>query len=309
MPTMHRRAAAIHDLATRAAADTGGVLSRARLADLGVDRADVARHVRERRWRLHGDRTVAVHTGDLGDLATRWRAIWEVGERIAILDGATALIHAGLQRFDDTDVQVSVPHTVSTTPVEGVIVHKVRRHLEAHVERDGIPRARPAAAALRAAYWARSDRQAALVLLMTIQQRLCTPGELMAAQEDVRGRTRRAFVKAVVLDAAGGAHSLGELDFARICRRHGLPEPTRQVVRRGPRGRVYLDVRWECGLVVEIDGAGHRWGLAVTDDNLRQNAVTLTGDTVLRVDVVGLRLAEAQFMAQVVAAHRRLSAA
>ena len=49
-------------------------------------------------------------------------------------------------------------------------------------------------------------------------------------------------------------HSLGELDFARLCRERGLPEPTRQAVCKGPDGRVFLDVRWECGLVVEIDG-------------------------------------------------------
>ena len=130
----------------------------------------------------------------------------------------------------------------------------------------------------------------------------------MTATEEIRGRTRRALIRALASDICDGAHSLGELDFAAACRRHGLPEPSRQVVRRGPRGRIYLDVRWDCGLVVEIDGAGHRWGVAVTDDNLRQNAVALRGDTVLRIDLVGLRIAEEAFMAQVVAAHHALSA-
>ncbi|WEV78905.1 hypothetical protein O9K63_03655 [Janibacter cremeus] len=43
------------------------------------------------------------------------------------------------------------------------------------------------------------------------------------------------------------------------------------------------------------------------DDNLRQNAVALGGDTVLRLDLFGLRIAEEQFMKQVVTAHARLT--
>jgi very-short-patch-repair endonuclease len=101
-------------------------------------------------------------------------------------------------------------------------------------------------------------------------------------------------------DIADGAHSLGELDFAEMCRRRGLPAPSRQVIRHGPKGSVYLDVRWDdVGLVVEIDGSQHRQGLNVSDDNLRQNAITLQGDLVLRIDLVGLRLYQDEFLDQV----------
>lgn len=104
----------------------------------------------------------------------------------------------------------------------------------------------------------------------------------------------------VALAVAGGAHSLGELDFGAMCRRHGVPTPDRQVPRTAPGGRVYLDVRRAASqLVVEIDGAGHRWGLAVTDDNLRQNELVLATDRVLRFDVLALRLHEQEVMAQV----------
>ncbi len=76
-------------------------------------------------------------------------------------------------------------------------------------------------------------------------------------------------------------------------------------MRRGPRGRVYLDVYFEeYGLVVEIDGAGHLWGLAQVDDNLRENQVVIDGDRVLRINVVGLRLNEETVMDQVAAALR-----
>lgn len=106
-------------------------------------------------------------------------------------------------------------------------------------------------------------------------------------------------MRQVVRDLADGAQSLGELDFAAMCRRHGIPEPDRQVMRRTPRGRIYLDARWQASrVVVEIDGAGHRVGLAVSDDNLRQNEVVLRGDRVLRIDLVGLRVHEREFFRQ-----------
>jgi very-short-patch-repair endonuclease len=143
---------------------------------------------------------------------------------------------------------------------------------------------------------------------MTVQQRLATPGQLAAAQEQVRIRGRSTLVSQLVRDLAGGAQSLGELDFARLCREHGLPEPSRQVVREGPSGRIYLDVRWDAvPLVVEIDGAQHRQGLAVSADNLRRNRLGIEGELVLTIDLVGLRLQPEAFMQQVVEAFEYLS--
>lgn len=303
---MDRRILGIHDQAVAAVVTYGGVISRRRLRELGIDRNEVRLQLRQRRWVAHGRWTIATHSGDLGELARRWRAVWEVGERIAALDGTTALQHAGLQRWSDEAIHVSVPHTARVEPVEGVVVHKVRSRPVEVIGPGDLPSVRPAPAAVRAAHWAVSDRQAALVMVMPVQQRLCTGIDVLEATELVRGRTRRAFIARVVADIALGAQALGELDFAVLCRQYGLPEPSRQVIRRGPRGRVYLDVRWDCGLVVEIDGAGHRWGLAVTDDNLRQNAIALHGDTVLRIDILGLRIAQEEFMQQVVEAHGRL---
>lgn len=163
-----------------------------------------------------------------------------------------------------------------------------------------MPRTKPAVAAIRAAYWAVSDRQAALVLLMTVQQRLATPEQLLACSKQLLGRKRRAFIKDVVGYIHGGVQSLGEFDFAKLCRLRGLPEPTRQVLVKGDRGRMYLDVRWDGhSLVVEIDGVQHREGLQVSADNLGRNEVTLQGDRVLRIDLIGMRLHEDEFMNQV----------
>jgi very-short-patch-repair endonuclease len=107
----------------------------------------------------------------------------------------------------------------------------------------------------------------------------------------------------VLLDLHGGARSLGEIDFARECRRRGLPEPGRQVVRKGRDGRYYLDALWhEWGLAVEVDGVQHHWVENLVDEALRHNDVTLTGCRVLRLPLIGLRVAPDAFFGQIQAA-------
>jgi very-short-patch-repair endonuclease len=278
-------------------------VSRAQLAAEGISRHDIRSEVRAERWRVLGRQTIGLGQApldQLSDAARRWSAVWEIGVGIAAVDGVTALQHAGLVGYDDHLVHVSVLHRHDVRRLPGVRVSKVVRRVPGEFIGSGLPRTRTEVAAIRAAHWASSDRQAALVLLMTVQQRLTTPVRLAEAQQKVQGRTRRAFIKAVVKDIAFGVQSLGELDFARECRRRNLPEPTRQVVRQTPHGRIYLDVAWEGHLlVVEIDGVHHRLGLNVTMDNLRQNDVTLDGEKVLRIDVIGFRLEADRFMDQV----------
>ena len=156
-------------------------------------------------------------------------------------------------------------------------------------------------AAIRAAQWAGSDRQAATLIAMTIQQRLATPDALLAAWGAIRRSPRRGLLGAVIADVCDGAHSLNELDFARLCRRAGLPAPQRQVVRAGKHGRVYLDAWWEEGVHVEIQGAHHFSGTAGIDDALRVNDLGLRyrSSISLQIPVVGLRVCPERFLAQI----------
>ena len=277
----------------------GGVVSRADLRTAGVTDADIRAELRAERWAVHGLQTIAIHTRSLSETERRWQSIWEIGERIACLDGVTALQAAGLTWSDEDTIHVSVVHSHRVKRLAGVRVHKITRRSPDEVVRVSLPRTRAHVAAIRAAHWAVSDRQAALLMIMAIQQGLCTPDQLLETSKHVRGRKRRAFVRGVIRDLALGVRSLGELDFAKLCRARGLPEPVRQQVRQDAKGRVYLDVRWDCGLVVEIDGVQHFKGLAPVDDQLRQNRVALTNDTVLRIANIGLRLHEDEFMEQV----------
>ena len=294
-----------HRRVLAAAEDWDFVISHRILRSLGVSRQQAARQVLAGRWTRCGTQTFAVHTGPLGFRARCWRGVWETGERIAAVDGVSSLQLAGLKGWDEEDVFVSVVHRHDRTHRDGVRVRKLARRVPNEVISSGVPRTRPAVAAIRSAHWAVSDRAAATLLAMAVQQRLVTPEQLLQAQQVVKGRTRRAFIKQIVSDIAAGAHSLNELDFAAACRVRGLPEPTRQAVREGPRGRVYLDVLFEeYGLVVEIDGAGHLWGLNGVADALRANQVVIDGDRVLRINVLGWRLDADAFMDQVTAALR-----
>ncbi len=134
--------------------------------------------------------------------------------------------------------------------------------------------------------------------------------QLLDASIRVRRRARRRLIQVLAGDIANGSQSLGELDFVVACRRRGLPEPTRQAIRHLPNGRVYLDIEWEeARLAVEIDGAGHLFGLQPAFDNLRQNAVMMRDTLLLRVDLIGWRIMPDAYLDQVTGAYfHRLAA-
>jgi very-short-patch-repair endonuclease len=238
----------------------------------------------------------------LPQIGLMWAAVFEAGDR-GCLDGASALIAGGLEHYTEDVVRVSVPRGVLVRRASGIDVRQTRRLLLEDLAASGIPRTRPEVAGVRAGLWARSEKQAALLLTMTVQQGLTSPERLGAQLLRVKRDARRVFVTSVVTDLLGGVRSLGELEFARMCRLRGLPEPSRQVVRRGPGGRYYLDVIWDLwGVVVEIDGIQHEWATNIVSDALRHNDVTLDRAVVLRLPLLGLRVAPEEFFAQITAA-------
>lgn len=289
------------------AAHQGGVVSRAQLRSRSLTRDDVRSEVDAGRWHRAGRHTLAVGGPLLSADAQRWRAVWETGAGAA-LDGVAALVAAGLTGFELDRIDISLPHANRHHRLDEVRV--VRRRKMPRTVAAGIPRVHPAPAVLHAAEWAVSDRQAALLLCLVVQQRLVRPADLVAAWGQVGRSRRRGLIGAIVADLCDGVHSLGELDFAALCRARGLPTPTRQVVRTTPQGRIYLDVAWEdIRLVVEIDGGHHAAALNPVDDALRQNELVLSGERVLRIPVIGLRVSPDLFMAQVEQAHTELARA
>jgi hypothetical protein len=150
-------------------------------------------------------------------------------------------------------------------------------------------------------------RPACGLFAAAVQQRLATPPQLLAAVSSRTCTKHRRILIASLHDIAGGSQALTELDFVRICRRHRLPTPHRQLVRRNFDGaRRYLDACWKRAdgrsVIAEVDGALH---LTVTNwwaDQKRQNALSLDGALVLRFPSWALRTDEAGVVRQLRAA-------
>lgn len=292
------------EIGVELAADCGGVVHRLTLARYGIDRFGVRNEVAAGRWFKVGRHTVAIGTDELGAVALRWRAVWESGAG-SRLDGASALVAGGMTGFTPGVIDVSLPARNRHHQVEGVRLHLLRS--PAAVTGSGIPGVALEIAMIHAAQWAVSDRQAALLICLPLQQRLMSTARLRLAWCGFQRSARHEFLAAVIDDVTDGAHSLGELDFARMARGVGLPPPTRQALRHGPNGRVYLDAAWDdLGLVVEIDGGHHALALNPIDDALRQNDRVAAGENVIRIPVLGLRLTPTQFMQQVRQTYDRL---
>jgi very-short-patch-repair endonuclease len=280
--------------------EQAGIVSRRQLKQLGVQRWQVRAEVNAGRWALVGRQAICVHCGPLSDEAMRWVAVLEAGPR-AFLDGASALAAAGLTGFVTPSIRVSVPRGARIyRRVDGVDIRQTRRWQSDDLAAGKLPRSRPAVAAVRGALWARSDRQAALLLTMVVQQGLATAQMLAEELLRIKRDKRRALVQGVVLDLLGGVRSLGELDVVRECRRRGLPEPSKQVLRRGRNGKYYLDLCWEqWSVVVEVDGIQHAWAEHLVDDAVRHNDISIQSATVLRLPLLGLRVDPDTFFGQI----------
>lgn len=281
------------------AAEQDGVISRRQLYGRGVTRWQVVANLRAGRWQRIGDQSVCVHTGPLSQRARHWAALFQGGPR-AQLDGASALIESGLARFEVERIRVSVPRGAKVRRSWEFDIRQTRRWSAGDLAPSGLPRTRPEVAAVRAGLWARSDSQAALVVTMAVQQGITTAEDIGRQLIRIRRDRRRLLLHALVNDLLDGARSLGELEIGDELARRRLPRPDRQVLRKDRRGRYYLDLYWsEWKLVVEIDGIHHTWAENVVGDALRQNALVLDGDTVLRLPLLGLRLEPDEFMAQI----------
>ena len=164
-------------IARATAQDQELVVGRRQLYAAGVPRWFVANELRRRRWQRGGKQTVVVHNGPLSQEAKWWIAVLEVGCRAA-LDGVCALQAAGVKGLSDTDSVVATPKGSTPCQPKDVRVRETRRFRSADVITVGIPRMRPPVAAVHAALWAVSDKQAKLFVLMTVQQRLASADRL-----------------------------------------------------------------------------------------------------------------------------------
>jgi hypothetical protein len=280
--------------ATLSAVDGAGaaVLSRAELAAMGCSRSEIRARLAAARWRQVG-KAVVLHNGEL-TREQRWRVgVINCGPR-AMLASFSAAEYLGLTGWERHEIHVLAPAGVGRPVIPGlpIILHRQRK-LGAD-ERFGTHNCQRIAPALvLAAGSFASPRPACGLLAAGVQQRLTSAADLRSAVV-ARSRTRHhAALLAAVNDIAMGAEALSEIDFVRLCRRHGLPPPTLQAVRRQRNGlRRYLDAEWQLDgrrVAVEVDGAVHLAPRRWFDDQLRQNELALSGTLILRYPSVVVR--------------------
>lgn len=296
----------LREAAEAAASGQGGVITRAQLHELGFSAAGIAANLRAGRWQELGVHCLVVHTGPLSDVTRHFAAVLEAGPR-AYVDGESSLVLGGLKNYTPHAIRVTVPRGARIRHRgTGVDIRQTRRWEPEDIVADPVPRSRTPIAATRACLWARSDRQAQLVVTMTVQQGLARVEDVAAAAMRIRRDRRRTLLGDLLIDLSGGIGSLSELDVLRGCRERGLPEPDQQAVRRAPGGSYYLDFRWRrWAVVAEVDGIHHAWAQNLVADALRHNTIALDGDTVLRLPVLGLRLCPDAFFDQIEDALRR----
>ena len=206
------------------------MVARRQLDRLGIDADRVRCQVSAGRWAERTPRVISTVTGELTFEQRCWLAVLHAGPR-SMLGNLTAAAHHDLKNWDRPQICVMVDDELSFDPVPGVDFFRSRRPFEVLVSRrPGIPRCRLEPAVLLWAAYEAPNRAAHGVIAATVQQRLTTPGRLIAWVDLLHPLRRAKPFKRTLSFVDAGAHSGAELEVGRMCRRFrhaaaDTPEP------------------------------------------------------------------------------------
>lgn len=272
------------------------VRTLAQLERSGKTPGQIRGQVEARRWQRIG-RAVVLHNGPLHPDEIPRVALINSGPRSVLTAFSSARVH-GLDGWERNWVDVLVPPGARVARPPGVAI---RIHYTGDWDAVSTVRAGRvqtlAPSVIRAAGTLDRPRAACGLLAATVGQRLLR-ADVLATELRATTRVRhRAVLLAAAQDIGQGAQALSEIDFARLCRRNGLPEPIRQAIRVEPSGRRrYLDAEWTRRdgrrVIAEVDGALHLIARRWWADQLRQNELMIAGDLVLRFPTIALRCEE-----------------
>lgn len=238
-----------------------------------------------RRWQRPARGVLVAHNGPLSDSQRCWVALLSCPPRSA-LSGLTSLHVDGFDGFAavvDQRLHVTQPPGARRPQHPAVVPHWSTMLDDRDVHPLRSPRrTRPARSLVDAASWSEPQRLARAIVLAGVQQRMVRTKEMRDALSR-RGPCRhRALIIESILDAAGGIQSLPEHDFELIRRRHRLPEPARQAVRRRSDGKYYLDIDWpDFDTACEVHGIPHIRVLQWEADLERANEISIGGPRLL----------------------------
>lgn len=232
-----------------------GVVARGQLLGLGVTDADIARLVRRRTLHRLSVGVFVEGTRSLTPLQRSWWACLHY-DRSALAD----LSALQLAR-DPTGDRLSLPITVAlprgrgAAPLPEIQLRRVAQ-LEEAVVRVGLPRMKPAHAALRMAAQASDENGVVAALADAVNWRTTTPQRMLRALPELPRLHQRSLIAEILVDLVDGACSVLERGYlTRVERAHGLPAGQRQEPRRTAGGWEFRDVVYAAyQLVVELDG-------------------------------------------------------
>jgi len=263
------------------------MVARRQLNAHEIDADQVRSQIRAGRWAERTPRVISTTTGPLDPQQWLWLAVLHAGPRSMLANLSAAARH-GLAGWERTHVSVLVDDELSFEPVEGIDFFRSRRPFSTLLSpKPGVPSYRLEPAVLLWAGYEATNRAAHAVIAACVQQRLTTPQRMNEWVDQLHPLRRAKPFKRTIGFVEGGAQSGAEIEVERMCRRFGLPLPTRQVRRTDRAGKVrWTDAEWSLPdgttLVLEVDGGYHLDILQAGDDAKRSRRITTRTRVVVR---------------------------
>ncbi len=283
----------------RIAQAQSGALRCSQLDAHGLRSRDVSRRIDAGVWQRATSRVVVTHVGSIERRTWLWIASLHL-ERVG-LTGAAALELEGMPPARNGRIDLLAPRGSRALPFAGCVITTVPDPV---FTTDPGPMRTPIPLSIAYAMArATSPRQAVFYVVWPIQRRLATLDDVRAAIASQPQSPAMVAARRMLDLVDPGVHSMHEYDFARECRRRGLPAPVRQTPRRDGRGgRRYTDAEFHVHgkvVVIELDGSGHLDADVWLDDQWRANEFTMQGNTVLRIPGLALSVDPDRYFEQI----------
>jgi predicted transcriptional regulator of viral defense system len=279
-----------------------GRIDIAGLRACGLDDDAVARRVRSGRLhRVHHGVYAVGHVDDT--LEGRLMAAVLAGGRDASISGWATLALYALVRWDDRDVDVSVPAHGGGRRRDGIRFHRVTLHARDTTRHRGIRTVTVARALLDVAPQL-GDRRLTRLVRKAQMERVANVRQIAEVVRGARGRPGSRRLAAVIATGPAPTASTDEDVVLDLVLDAGFEHPDVNVALALDAATRYVpDLRWPAArLIVEIDSAWHDGRAERALDAERQAALEAAGERVLRTTREQAVLRPRQLVQRLVAA-------
>ena len=262
------------------ASEQHGVVSRRQLVQLGFGRQAIQRRLTSRRLRRLHPGVYAVGHWALTPASRDLAAVLACGPH-ALLSHQAAGARLGLLQRGGGPVEVTAPRGCKPKP--GIDVHNTRAiHPDDRYEVDGIPTTSVARTIVDLAAVLTDRRLTAVVNEAEVLRvfDLTKIEQALERRPAPAGTRRLQRILAAYTDPPGYSTSKAERLLLSLCKRHGLPQPSRVFIQGKELDFFWADAR----LALEVDGqAFHKTRRAFQEDRRRDRQLAAVGIQVARV--------------------------